>query len=812
MKVASLQIKVTSDQVEKATRRLDALETSGRRAERATDGLKGMFAKTAIAATATGVALGAIGLGLAGLYKIVQITKDFGVLNGMLKTATGSAEGAAIAFKGVQAFAANTPYDLQQATTAFIKLVNYGLTPSTEALTAYGDFATSMGKPLLQMVEAVADATSGEMERLKEFGVKAKQEGDKVAFTFRGITETVGRNSEEIEGYLIRLSQKNFGGAMAEQMAELGGVMANIGDAWDTIFLNISKQGVGDIITKAFRTALEALNEINAQLASGQTAKLIDAQAHLWGNLYDGLTAAAKAVTPRLATESGLWGDDVEEVVEIAKKTFEYFPVIVGTSIKLASATFNILPRAGQIAMKTAVDLMGNELERLVTNAESAAERTAAILQGNFNPAIFDFADTVNKETFDNKGAAIITEGGTALQGLITETAETTKKALKDAELSVLNYEFDKASAEKLRKEFDAIKPGDDKLGGFRVRKGPSSDTDPAGGGSGGGGKNELDSLIDSLRSEEEAITASYDERMLIVERYTAAGSEQRALLSEQILTATGEEMLKLAEMRASDFEGQVNAFTLIEESLAASYQKRREIILENTAITEDQRLALLTKAETAYTAQVRKLEATRNKAVLDGTLQFFNDVASIGSAFGEKGFKIAKAAAIAGATISMWNSAQTAYDNGQKAGGAYYGNVLGAVWAAGAIASGTANIAKIASTQYTAYEHGGMIPSGETGIVGEAGAELITGPAIVRSARSTADMGNKGASASPVIVNVYNLPGQEVETRQSTGPNGEQQIELIVKKVEQKLTGDAINGGGQFVPAMAKAFHLSRA
>jgi hypothetical protein len=55
-----------------------------------------------------------------------------------------------------------------------------------------------------------------------------------------------------------------------------------------------------------------------------------------------------------------------------------------------------------------------------------------------------------------------------------------------------------------------------------------------------------------------------------------------------------------------------------MEESLAASYQKRREIILENTAITEEQRLALLTKAETAYTAQVRKLEATQQMALLE--------------------------------------------------------------------------------------------------------------------------------------------------------------------------------------------------
>ncbi len=331
--------------------------------------------------------------------------------------------------------------------------------------------------------------------------------------------------------------------------------------------------------------------------------------------------------------------------------------------------------------------------------------------------------------------------------------------------------------------------------------------------GGGGGGKSDLDSLIESLRTEEEAITASYEARMLTVQTYTAAGSEQRAMLSAQVITATEKEMLKLSDMRAADFEGQMNAFTLIEDSLAESYQRRREIILENTQITEDQKLSLLTKAETAYTAQVRKLEASRNKVILDGTLQFFNDVASIGTAFGEKGFKIAKAAAIASATIAMWESATKAYNNGVAAGGSYYGVALGTVWAAGAVAAGTANIAKISATQYAgAYEHGGMIGAGQVGLVGEAGPELVTGPAMVRSARSTADMGAGRSEAAPVIVNVYNLPGQEVETRQTTGPNGEQQLDVIIKKVEQKFAGDAMNGGGSFVPAMAKAFHLSRA
>jgi hypothetical protein len=38
-----------------------------------------------------------------------------------------------------------------------------------------------MGKDMMQMIEAVADASTGEFERLKEFGIKASKQGDQVA-------------------------------------------------------------------------------------------------------------------------------------------------------------------------------------------------------------------------------------------------------------------------------------------------------------------------------------------------------------------------------------------------------------------------------------------------------------------------------------------------------------------------------------------------------------------------------------------------------------------------------------------------------
>jgi len=148
-----------------------------------------------------GKGAGAVGLGFAAALAIpLKAAADMESMNIALQTSfQGNAKAAGQAFKDINKFAAQTPYELEEVMTGFIKLKNMGLDPGQEALTAYGNTASAMGKSLNDMVEAVADAATGEFERLKEFGIKASSQGDKVTFMFQGVKTTVGKNSKEIE-------------------------------------------------------------------------------------------------------------------------------------------------------------------------------------------------------------------------------------------------------------------------------------------------------------------------------------------------------------------------------------------------------------------------------------------------------------------------------------------------------------------------------------------------------------------------------------------------------------------------------------
>ncbi len=233
---------------------------------RETGKMAGSFNKMAAAVTAALSAIAVEGL----VSKLVTAQRQFDVMFASLKTMTGGAEAAGKAWEQLVQFAAQTPFTLEQAVNGFTKLKALGLDPGQRALTSYGNTAAAMGKDLSQMIEAVADASTGEFERLKEFGIKARVEGDKVALTFRGTTTTVKNSSDEITEYLTRIGEVEFAGAMSERMKTLDGDISNLQDSLQALYLSISQSGAGEAIAAGVRGATEAIQELTLSIKQGE--------------------------------------------------------------------------------------------------------------------------------------------------------------------------------------------------------------------------------------------------------------------------------------------------------------------------------------------------------------------------------------------------------------------------------------------------------------------------------------------------------------------------------------------------------------
>lgn len=252
--VAELGIKVDSSGVIKATGNLDKLDKQSRENVQSTDKLKKSFfgLKTAAAAVAGSLVL----------KHFISTAASFETMKISLETVTGSAEKATIAFEGIKEFAANTPFSVEEVTQSFIKLKALGIEPTEANLRSFGNTSSAMGKSLNQMIEAVADAATGEFERLKEFGIKATKEGDRATFVFQGVKTEIGNNAKEITAFLQSIGDENFGGAMEKQMDTANGAFSNFGDAVDNLSDALGEAGLTQVIKTTVQWMTSLVNSI----------------------------------------------------------------------------------------------------------------------------------------------------------------------------------------------------------------------------------------------------------------------------------------------------------------------------------------------------------------------------------------------------------------------------------------------------------------------------------------------------------------------------------------------------------------------
>ena len=143
-------------------------------------------------------------------------------------------------------FAAKTPFQVNELTDSFVKLVNRGFSPAVSELTKMGDLAASQGKSFGQLTEAVLDAETNEFERLKEFGIKASKAGNQVSFSFKGITKTVQNNATAIRKAILEYGgMTGVANSMEAISKTLGGRISNLKDNWWSFLVAVGGQSNG---------------------------------------------------------------------------------------------------------------------------------------------------------------------------------------------------------------------------------------------------------------------------------------------------------------------------------------------------------------------------------------------------------------------------------------------------------------------------------------------------------------------------------------------------------------------------------------
>jgi hypothetical protein len=174
---------------------------------------------------------------------ILTVRGEFQRFQAVLENTLGSSERAESAMSMIKDFASTTPFQVDELTGSFVKLANQGFVPTYTEMTKLGDLASSTGKGFDQLAEAIIDAQTGEMERLKEFGIRASKDNDKVTFTFKEQQTTVKNTSSAIREYLLSLGDlEGVTGANAKIAATFEGKISNLQDRLTQIYNEIGEE------------------------------------------------------------------------------------------------------------------------------------------------------------------------------------------------------------------------------------------------------------------------------------------------------------------------------------------------------------------------------------------------------------------------------------------------------------------------------------------------------------------------------------------------------------------------------------------
>lgn len=726
---ASLIVRVSSTGVDKTTSQLNGLTKAAGAAAAAVVSLE--TAKQVFSA-------------------LVDSQRNFDKLNSGLITMTGSAENAAKAFSVLQQFAKETPYGLNQAVEGFTKLVALGLNPSKEALISYGNTAAAMGKDLNQMIEAVADASTFEFERLKEFGIKSSQQADTVSFTFRGVTTTVKKNSEEIQKYLLNIGNTDFAGAMETRSKTLDGQLSSLADSFDGLVLAVAQSGFGDAVGEQAATAEDAITALTDAIASNEIAATLQDWVALFNESFKFISDALNDLAFDTEDKSVDMSDSLGTIPDAIR---EWLPDIQQTFHEVI-AWFQRIDDYAVALGQTLADVFDPSKTAALTFKNLTAEADAA------------YAASIKRAEAESQA--------------ITDRSKQRKKEIEEQ-----------------RKQYDERKKQEIDLASLVNKKG----------GTGGTGntndkdakaaakkaeqlRNQAQDYLDTLarqnNDELKAIDAQEQQKLAKAKEFYSQGAlslkEYEQAKTAIVLEAGQKRQDELDKRQKEAQEKQQKG-----DDFMAQIMGQNATELELLDIQEQQKLAVADKyreqgliSEKQYQAALNAINEQYATKRADATATAFGNMASnIGSALGEASGAY-KAFAIVQATIATYTAAIEAYKS--TAAIPVVGPFLAPVAAAAAVGAGMAQISAIRS----AREQGGQLSAGQASTIAERGKPEVIMPAgasRVRTAQQMKEiMGQNGSSSGPSNVTIVNNTSSQIGNV-STEQDDEGRLRIIIEE-----------------------------
>ena len=314
---------------------------------------------------------------------IINTSRTFEDLGATLRAITGSAEGAAASLDLIRAFTARTTFQLENVTSAFTTLLNAGITPTSDVLMDFGNVAAAFNKDITQLAQAAFNATTGEMEMLKQFGIIAKVEGDKLAVTFDNSTTLIERDSQSIIDFIRKIGSEKFPTALEERADTVSGAFSNLADATSELFNAIGESGLNEALVGLARNLIDVVNNLQpiaaglgraVNIAFQQLSKAVGFVTDNMKALLGALVAYMSLNLAAMTLRTGIAFVQFARAVGIARLT------VIALDVALKRSPLLIL--AGLVlAASDAVEIFSNLFDGLITKIDEAFPAIGEVLR-----------------------------------------------------------------------------------------------------------------------------------------------------------------------------------------------------------------------------------------------------------------------------------------------------------------------------------------------------------------------------------------------------------------------------------------------
>ena len=233
-------------------------------------------------------------------------------------------------------FANSTPFETDEIVAGMVKLESYGIDSSNEVMTMVGDMAGVMGKSFDQAVEAVADAQTGELERLKEFGITKNMIVEHAEKTMAGIEIVNAKgqivNQEKFNEAMFSLMKERYAGGMDLQAKTAKGVLSTTSGMIKNIMGILG--GVDEYgyaieggLLDTVKNVVEKINNKLKELSDNGTIKKVQEKINGAIAVVKNVVKAVIAKIQELNNNGTLkrWGDNIAKVINIVKNVNSFW-------------------------------------------------------------------------------------------------------------------------------------------------------------------------------------------------------------------------------------------------------------------------------------------------------------------------------------------------------------------------------------------------------------------------------------------------------------------------------------------------------